>query len=180
MNKMVIAVGIAVAAIAISMTYGAIANPGGEPAKEEPSSEVWNFRFSGKEFHNINSHGFDGISLETGNTYQFKFVPMGDSPEQLRISLIWPGGQHHKTVEVFSDTLYLKKTLVDTGISKYYTWEYVGDKFFQISDKECYEKDSTSSTILKKPLCYYELNVERIGNLMGSVSISIEKLDRSI
>ena len=176
MNKMVIAVGIAVAAIAISMTYGAIANPGGEPAKEEPSSEVWNFRFSGKEFHNINSHGFDGISLETGNTYQFKFVPMGDSPEQLRLSLVGIS----PSVQVFSDTLYLKKTLVDTGISKYYTWEYIGDKFFQISDKECYEKDSTSSTILKKPLCYYELNVERIGNLMGSVSISIEKLDRSI
>ena len=153
-----------------------MANPGGDPIKEEPSSEVWNFRFSGQEFHNISSHGFDGISLETGNTYQFKFVPMGDSPEQLRLSLVGIS----PSVQVFSDTLYLKKTLVDTGISKYYTWEYVGDKFFQISDKECYEKDSTSSTILKKPLCYYELNVERIGNLMGSVSISIEKLDRSI
>ena len=176
MNKTVIAGGIVAVAIVVSMAYGAIANPGGELVKEEPSSEVWNFRFSGQEFHNISSHGFDGISLETGNTYQFKFVPMGDSPEQLRLSLVGIS----PSVQVFSDTLYLKKTLVDTGISKYYTWEYVGDKFFQISDKECYEKDSTSSTILKKPLCYYELNVERIGNLMGSVSISIEKLDRSI
>ena len=176
MNKTVIAGGIVAAAIIVSITYGAVANPGGDPIKEEPSSEVWNFRFSGQEFHNISSHGFDGISLETGNTYQFKFVPMGDSPEQLRLSLVGIS----PSVQVFSDTLYLKKTLVVTGISKYYTWEYVGDKFFQISDKECYEKDSTSSTILKKPLCYYELNVERIGNLMGSVSISIEKLDRSI
>ena len=176
MNKTVIAGGIVAAAIIVSITYGAVANPGGDPIKEEPSSEVWNFRFSGQEFHNISSHGFDGISLETGNTYQFKFVPMGDSPEQLRLSLVGIS----PSVQVFSDTLYLKKTLVDTGISKYYTWEYVGDKFFQISDKECYEKDSTSSTILKKPLCYYELNVERIGNLMGSVSISIDKLDRSI
>ena len=176
MNKTVIAGGIVAAAIIVSITYGAVANPGGDPIKEEPSSEVWNFRFSGQEFHNISSHGFDGISLETGNTYQFKFVPMGDSPEQLRLSLVGISPSE----QVFSDTLYLKKTLVDTGISKYYTWEYVGDKFFQISDKECYEKDSTSSTILKKPLCYYELNVERIGNLMGSVSISIEKLDRSI
>ena len=176
MNKTVIAGGIVAAAIIVSITYGAVANPGGDPIKEEPSSEVWNFRFSGQEFHNISSHGFDGISLETGNTYQFKFVAMGDSPEQLRLSLVGIS----PSVQVFSDTLYLKKTLVDTGISKYYTWEYVGDKFFQISDKECYEKDSTSSTILKKPLCYYELNVERIGNLMGSVSISIEKLDRSI
>ena len=179
MNKTVIAGGIVAVAIVVSMAYGAIANPGGEPVKEEPSSEVWNFRFSGQEFHNINSHGFDGISLETGNTYQFKFVPMGDSPEQLRISLIWPGGQHHKTVEVFSDTLYLKKTLVDTGISKYYTWDYIGEKNFHISDKECFDAQSNSS-ILKRQMCYYELNVERIGNLMGSVSISIDKLDRSI
>ena len=104
---------------------------------------------------------------------------MGDSPEQLRISLIWPGGQWHKTMEVYSETLYLKKTLVDTGVSKYYTWEYVGDKFFQISDKECFDAQSNSS-IFKRDSCYYELNVERIGNLMGSVSISIEKLDRSI
>ena len=176
MNKTLIPVGIAAVVVGISIAYGASMNPGGEPEEKEPSSEVWNFRFSGQEFHNISSHGFDGISLETGNTYQFKFVPMGDSPEQLRLSLVGIS----PSVQVFSDTLYLKKTLVDTGISKYYTWEYVGDKFFQISDKECYEKDSTSSTILKKPLCYYELNVERIGNLMGSVSISIEKLDRSI
>ena len=176
MNKTVIAGGIVAVAIVVSMAYGAIANPGGEPVKEEPSSEVWNFRFSGQEFHNISSHGFDGISLETGNTYQFKFVPMGDSPEQLRLSLIGKS----PSVQVFSDTLYLKKTLVDTGISKYYTWEYVGDRFFQISDKECYEKDTTSSTIFKKQSCIYELNVERIGNLMGSVSIGIEKLDRSI
>ena len=137
MNKTVIAGGIVAAAIIVSITYGAVANPGGDPIKEEPSSEVWNFRFSGQEFHNISSHGFDGISLETGNTYQFKFVPMGDSPEQLRLSLVGIS----PSVQVFSDTLYLKKTLVDTGISKYYTWEYVGDKFFQISDKECYEKD---------------------------------------
>ena len=178
MNKTVIAGGIVAAAIIVSITYGAVANPGGDPIKEEPSSEVWNFRFSGQEFHNISSHGFDGISLETGNTYQFKFVPMGDSPEQLRISLIWPGGQNHKTVEVYSEILYLKKTLVDTGISKYYTWEYVGDKFFQISDKECF--DASGNSILKRQMCYYELNVERIGNLMGSVSIGIEKLDRSI
>ena len=103
---------------------------------------------------------------------------MGDSPEQLRISLIWPGGQYHKTVEVYSETLYLKKTLVDTGISKYYTWDYIGDKFFQVSDKECY--DASTGSTLKRDSCYYELNVERIGNLVGSVSISIEKLDRSI
>jgi hypothetical protein len=178
MNKMVIAGGIVAMAIIVSIAYGAVANPGGEPLKEESSSEVWNFRFSGQEFHDTSFHRFVGISLETGNTYQFKFVPMGDSPERLKISLIWPGGQNHKKVEVYSETLYLKKTLVDTGISKYYTWDYIGDKNFHISDKECYEAQSGS--ILNRQSCNYEVNVERIGNLMGSVSIGIEKLDRSI
>ena len=75
-KKSAIVVGIAAAVVAVSMAYGAIANPGGESEVEEPGSEVWNFRFSGQEFHNISSHGFDAILLETGNTYQFKFVPM--------------------------------------------------------------------------------------------------------
>ena len=50
MNKTLIAGGIVAVAIVVSMSYGAIANPGGEPVKEEPSSEVWNFRFQGKNF----------------------------------------------------------------------------------------------------------------------------------
>ncbi len=175
MNKTVIAAGIAVAAIAVSIAYGAQMNPS-EDDENRTSSEIWNFRFSGQEFHDISSHGFDGISLETGATYQFKFVPMGDSPEQLRISLIGKS----PSVKVFSESLYLKKTLMDTGISKYYTWDYVGENLFHISEEECYEKDPNSSTIFKKQSCIYELNVERVGNLMGSVTISIVKLDRSI
>ena len=162
MNKTVIAGGIVAAAIIVSITYGAVANPGGDPIKEEPSSEVWNFRFSGQEFHNISSHGFDGISLETGNTYQFKFVPMGDSPEQLRLSLVGIS----PSVQVFSDTLYLKKTLVDTGISKYYTWEYIGKENLLISNQQCSDQKT----------CDYEITVERFGNLKGSVSISLSRV----
>ena len=160
MNKTVIAGGIVAAAIIVSITYGAVANPGGDPIKEEPSSEVWNFRFSGQEFHNISSHGFDGISLETGNTYQFKFVPMGDSPEQLRLSLVGIS----PSVQVFSDTLYLKKTLVDTGISKYYTWEYNGDK----------------SVFIPKDGSFFAYKIIPEGNLEGSVSISLTKMNTSI
>ena len=50
-KKSAIVVGIAAAVVAVSMAYGAIANPGGESEVEEPGSEVWNFRFSGQEFH---------------------------------------------------------------------------------------------------------------------------------
>ena len=175
MNKTVIAGGIVAIAIAVSIAYGAVANPGGNEEKRA-DSEIWNFRFSGPEFHDVASHQFAPISLDKNVPYKFEFVPMGDSPERLRITV---GGDGHG-VRVFSEEFILQRELVDTGISKYYTWEYVGDRFFQISDKECYEKDATSSTIFKKQSCIYELNVERIGNLMGSVSIGIEKLDRSI
>ena len=44
-KKSAIVVGIAAAVVAVSMAYGAIANPGGESEVEEPGSEVWNFRF---------------------------------------------------------------------------------------------------------------------------------------
>ncbi len=57
MNKMVIAGGIVAAAIIVSIAYGAVANPGGNEEKKA-DSEIWNFRFSGPEFHDISSHKF--------------------------------------------------------------------------------------------------------------------------
>ncbi len=50
MNKMVIAGGIVAVAIIVSMAYGAQMNPGGNEQKRA-DSEIWNFRFSGPEFH---------------------------------------------------------------------------------------------------------------------------------
>ena len=40
MNKTLIPVGIAAVVVAVSIAYGAVVNPGGEPEEEEPSSEV--------------------------------------------------------------------------------------------------------------------------------------------
>ena len=37
---------------------------------------------------------------------------------------------------VFSEKFVLKGTPVDTGISKYYTWEYVGQKYVYIPEVE--------------------------------------------
>ena len=44
MNKTVIAGGIVVAAIIVSMAYGAAMNPGGNEQKRA-DSEIWNFPF---------------------------------------------------------------------------------------------------------------------------------------
>ena len=157
MNKMVIVVGIVIALIVISMAYGAQMNPGGNEQKRA-DSDIWSFRFSGPEFHDISSHQFTAITLERNVPYKFEFVPMGDSPERLEIQL-----------GPYSERFILERELVDTGISKYYTWDYSGDKYFEISNQQCTNQN----------VCNYDLKIQRFGNLKGSVSISLIAIDRS-
>jgi len=166
MNKMVIAGGIVAVAIIVSMAYGAQMNPGGNEEKRA-DSEIWNFRFSGPEFHDISKHTFDGITLEKGIPYKFEFVPMGDSPKQIKLKL-----------GPYSEVLYLERELVDTGISKYYTWDYSGNKYFEVFDNSCNPGDPYHGSSACEDT--YTLQVERIGNLKGSVSISLIAIDRSI
>ena len=169
MNKMVI-VGVVVAAIIVSMAYGASMNPGGN--EQRSGGEIWNFRISGTEFHDISTHVV-GLGAVEGGTYEIGFVPMGDSPKhiKLRIEGEIPENQRYylddpvKT-EIFSEEFTLQRNLVDTGVSKYYTWEYLGQKFVQFPE-------SDGDTM-------YEITIARSGNLEGSVSISLTKVDRSI
>ena len=156
MNITLIPVGIAAVVVAISIAYGAIANPGGDE-EITPNSLVWNMRISGDEFHDLAVFGNEIGNLGAG-TYEFGFVPMGDSPQVLRLII-----SNERGNQVFSEEFVLEKSLVDTGISKYYTWDYLGNKFAPIS------KEGN-----------YEITIEREGNLKGSVSISLTKVDRSI
>ena len=158
MNKMIIVGGIVIAVIVISMAYGAQMNPGGNEQKRA-DSEIWSFRFSGPEFHDVSSHQFTDITLERNIPYKFEFVPMGDSPERVAIQ-----------IGSYSETFILERELVDTGISKYYTWDYSGDKYFEISNQQCTNQN----------VCNYDLKIQRFGNLKGSVSISLIAIDRSI
>ena len=170
MNKMVIAGGIVAAAVIVSIAYGASMNPVGN--EQRSGGEIWNFRISGTEFHDISTHVV-GLGTVEGGTYEIGFVPMGDSPKhiKLRIEGEIPENQRYyldvpvKT-EIFSEEFTLQRNLVDTGISKYYTWEYLGQKFVQFPE-------SDGDTM-------YEITIARSGNLEGSVSISLTKLDRSI
>ena len=165
-SKKPIVGGIILASIIGLVAAGAQINP--EYTEESSGSETWNTRISGPEYHDISKHRFDGILLEKGVPYKFEFVPMGDSPERLKITI---GG-------VFSETFVLKKTLVDTGISKYYTWDYSGDQYLDIFDSNCELGDPYHGTSVCKDA--YTLEVERFGNLEGSVSISLSKVDTSI
>jgi hypothetical protein len=153
------------------MAYGASMNPGGNEEKRS-GGEIWNFRISGTEFHDISTIMAD-LGIIEGGTYEIGFVPMGDSPNKISLMIEGeiPENQRYylddpvKT-KIFSEEFVLQRSLVDTGVSKYYTWEYLGQKFVQFPETEGETR--------------YEITISRSGNLEGSVSISLTKLDRSI
>ena len=154
--------GIILAAIIGLVAAGAQINPEYTEDEKRPNSEVWSKRIAGPEFADISIHKSSPISLERNVQYKFEFVPMGDSPERLKISIAWSG----HGVEVFSEMFVLEKTLVDTGISKYYTWEYVGKENVLVSNQQCPNQKT----------CNYEITVERFGNLEGSVRMSLSRV----
>jgi len=152
-SKKLIIGGIILAAIIGAVYAGAQINPDNPENEKSPNSEVWSTRIAGPEFDDIFNHRYSFITLERKVPYKFDFVPMGDSPERLKISV----------GSVFSEMFILEGTLVDTGISKYYTWDYIGNKNFEISYDQCPNQKT----------CNYDIIVERYGNLKGSVSISL-------
>jgi hypothetical protein len=81
--------------------------------------------------------------------YYFRFVPNGSSPEILSISL------DGYNIE-FSENFQLKNTLHQTGISEYYTWEYLGENKITISEDQ-----------------RVSISINPNGNVMGSVSVDI-------
>ena len=60
------------------------------------------------------------FDIEEG-TYEFGFVPNGDSPKKLSIKLMG------KTISFYED-FELQGTLVQDEMSSWYSWEYLGEK----------------------------------------------------
>ena len=86
---------------------------------------------------------------------------MGDSPDGIVISVVQ---KQMGLATIFSESFILEGTLVEAGTSKWYTWDYVGNKNFEIEHLQCREKT-----------CKYDIIVERYGNLKGSVTISLSR-----
>ena len=160
MSKKPIVGGIILASIIGVVFAGAQINPD-NPENEDSNSEVWSTRIAGPAFDDTWKHKYSPITLERKIPYEFNFVPMGDSPERLKISVVWSG----QGVHVFSEMFILEGILVDTGISEYYTWDYTGNKNFEISYEQCPNQKT----------CNYDIIVERYGNLKGSVTISLSR-----
>jgi len=154
--------GIILAAIIGVVFVGAEINPDNPENEESSKSEVWHIRMAGPEWDDRPILRASLPNLEEG-TYKLGFVPMGDSPSPIRIDIKVGSAEfsHHDGGLVFSEKFVLKGTPVDTGISKYYTWEYVGQKFVYIPEVEGEAN--------------YEIKIERSGNLKGSVTISLSR-----
>jgi hypothetical protein len=149
--------GIILAAIIGVVFVGAQINP-----DNPENGEVWSIRMASPEWHDRQTVRASLPNLEEG-TYKLGFVPMGDSPSKIRIDIkVRSAGSDFAGTAwtpMFSEKFVLKGTPVDTGISKYYTWEYVGQKYVYIPEVE---REAN-----------YEIIIERSGNLEGSVTISL-------
>ena len=157
MSKKPIIGGIILAAIIGVVFAGAQINP-----DNPENGEVWSIRMASPEWDDRQNHRAALPNLEEG-TYKLGFVPMGDSPSKIRIDIKVRSAEfsHPDGGLVFSEIFVLKGTPVDTGISKYYTWEYVGQKYVYIPEVEGEAN--------------YEIRIERSGNLKGSVTISLSR-----
>jgi len=151
--------GIILAAIIGVVFVGAQINP-----DNPENGEVWSIRMASPEWHDRQTVSASLPNLEEG-TYKLGFVPMGDSPSKIRVDIkVRSAGSDFAGTSwglVFSEKFVLKGTPVDTGISKYYTWEYVGQKYVYIPEVE---REAN-----------YEITIKRSGNLKGSVTISLSR-----
>ena len=164
MNRKPIIGGIILVAMIGVVYAGAQINPDNPENEKSPNSEVWSIRMAGPEWDDRQSHRAALPNLEEG-TYKLGFVPMGDSPSKIRIDIkVRSAGSDFAGAtwsSIFSEKFVLKGTPVDTGISEYYTWEYIGQKYVYIPEVER-EAD-------------YEITITRSGNLKGSVTISLSR-----
>jgi len=93
----------------------------------------------------------DSFKIQNG-TYQFRFVPNGDSPQELSISL---KGNNFS----YNEDFVLQGTIHNTGISNYYTWDYQGHKATEIpKDQEI------------------QILINPHGSVLGSVSVDLMKI----
>ena len=92
----------------------------------------------------------DTFKIQKG-AYQLSFVPNGDSPQTFSIAL-------KGATFSFSEDFQLQGMPHNTGISTYYTWDYLGKKVIQVPEDQ--------------PL---EIVINPHGNLLGSVSVDLTK-----
>ena len=90
------------------------------------------------------------FQIEEG-AYEFGFVPNGDSPQKLSIKLFAESG-----VVIMDNHFELEGTLIDDGISSWYTWDYLGEKRINFDESQ-----------------WMKINVDPNGETDSSVSVGL-------
>ena len=118
-------------------------------SEEKKNNVVFHITLADPELY-TNGIYTNNFTIESG-TYYFRFVPNGSSPEILSIKL---SSQNYSFIENFN----LKGIPHESETSKYFTWEYQGEKNVTIDSMQ-------EITIV----------INSNGNVMGSVSVDIIK-----
>lgn len=92
----------------------------------------------------------DEFTLPSGE-HILRFVPNGDSPQYLTITI-------SGSTLLFEEQFKLNGIIHDTGISEYYTWEYIGDSQVVIPSEQ-----------------QVRITIDPHGNTMGPVSVTLIK-----
>ena len=118
MSKKPIIGGIILAAIIGVVFVGAQINPDNPENAKIEDSEVFHIRLADSSLYENGVYS-EVFQIEKGS-YKFSFVPNGDSPQKLSIKLLSESG----TV-LMNNHFKLEGTLIDDGISSWYTWDYL-------------------------------------------------------
>ena len=130
MSKKPIIGGIILAAIIGVVFAGAQINPD----NPENTDVVFHVTLADPALYDENDVYVDYFSLEEGS-YEFRFVPNGDSPTTLSIEL-WAIEEGKEKRSTFAEDFQLRGSLVENELSSWYVWDYLGEK--RISFDESY------------------------------------------
>ena len=147
MNKLLL-VGIVLAPLVFSLVWFVAEYPEFVDSQTVKNTTVFHVILADLALYDESGRYRETVFLEEG-IYEFRFVPNGDSPETLTITLL---GEYFS----FSEDFDLKGTPHQTDISLYYTWDYEGPKKIQIFEDQ---------QIL--------IEIDPNGNLVGPVSLEL-------
>jgi hypothetical protein len=138
-------IGLGLVGIAIAVVFGLILTaPSGSSGREQ----IYHARLADPKQYQDGVFS-DMVFVKQGE-YEFRFVPNGDSPQTLSITLDGPSFS-------FAEDFELEGT-EQGDVGKYYTWEYLGqDKITVPEDQEI------------------QIRINPNGNVLGPVSVYLIK-----